>query len=262
MDLNLTGKKALVTGASRGIGLATVEALLAEGVSVIGCSRGGSRELADSGASMVCADLSELSGGVELADQVARDHGDLDILVNNVGGSDADSDAVGGFLDIDDRLWGRSFDLNFFAAVRTSRAMLPGLLRRGGVIVNVSSIGARMPGEGPMPYTTAKAAVNAFGKALAEEYGPQGVRVLTVSPGPTRTSIWTNPDGFAGAVAAAQGVTHEKLLQAVPAAAGMHSGRLLDPAQIASLVTYVASPQASGMTGHDYPVDDGAIKTI
>jgi NAD(P)-dependent dehydrogenase (short-subunit alcohol dehydrogenase family) len=76
---------------------------------------------------------------------------DLDILVNNVGGSDADADAIGGFLDIDDRLWRRSFDLNFFATVRMSRAMLPGLLRRGGVIVNVSSIGARMPGEGPMP---------------------------------------------------------------------------------------------------------------
>lgn len=140
--------------------------------------------------------------------------------------------------------------------------MLPGLLRRGGVIVNVSSIGARLPGEGPMPYTTAKSAVSAFGKALAEEYGPQGVRVLTVSPGPTRTSIWTDPDGFAGAVATAQGVTHQELLHAIPAAAGMHSGQLLEPAQIASLITYAASPQASGMTGHDYPVDDGAIKTI
>lgn len=125
---------------------------------------------------MIGCSRSDLPGVVELAHQVSHDYGDLDILVNNVGGSDADTDAVGGFLDIDDRLWGRSFDLNFFAAVRTSRAMLPGLLRRGGVIVNVSSIGARMPGEGPMPYTTAKAAVSAFGKALAEEYGPQGVR--------------------------------------------------------------------------------------
>lgn len=75
MDLNVTGKRALVTGASRGIGLATVEALLAEGVSVIGCSRSGSRELTDSGASTVCADLSDLPGVVELADQVSRDYG-------------------------------------------------------------------------------------------------------------------------------------------------------------------------------------------
>ncbi len=86
--------------------------------------------------------------------------------------------------------------------------------------------------------------------------------MLTVSPGPTRTSLWTDPDGFAGAVATAQGVTRQELLQAIPAAAGMHSGRLLEPAQIASMITYAVSPQASGMTGHEYLVDDGAIKTI
>ncbi|GAB3450467.1 SDR family NAD(P)-dependent oxidoreductase [Actinophytocola sediminis] len=260
MDLRLTGKTALVTGASRGIGLAIVRTLIAEGVTVVGAARTVSKELADSGAHVITADLATAAGPGELVETVLDQHGDLDILVNNVGGGDASD--LRAFFDYDDDIWRKVFDLNFFSTVRACRAAVPSVVRRNGLIVNVSSVGARMPHTGPVPYTTAKAALNAFGKALAEEYGDQGVRVVTVTPGPTRTPLWTDPDGFGGAVAAAQGVPHADLIAGLATASGIRSGQLVEPEQVASLVAYLASPQAASMTGNEYLVDGGAIKTV
>lgn len=259
MDLQLTGKTALVTGASRGIGLAIVRALTAEGATVIGAARTVSTELADTGAHAITADLATPAGPTDLVRSVIDRHGDIDILVNSVGGGDPND--LHAFLDYDDELWQKSFDLNFLSAVRACRAALPSLLRRHGLVVNISSIGARMPHTGPVPYTTAKAALTAFGKALAEEFGDQGIRAVTVTPGPTRTSLWTDPHGFGGAIAAAQGVSHADLLAGLASASGIRSGKLIEPEQIASLVAYLASPQAASMTGQDYLVDGGAIKT-
>jgi NAD(P)-dependent dehydrogenase (short-subunit alcohol dehydrogenase family) len=236
-----------------------VRALVAEGATVVGAARTVSAELADSGADPVPADLSTAAGPAELVRTVLDRHGDIDILVNNVGGGDASG--LRGFFDYDDAIWQQIFDLNFFSAVRASRAAIASLVRRRGLIVNISSIGARLPHDGPVPYTTAKAALNAFGKALAEEVGDQGVRVVTVSPGPTRTSLWTAPDGFGAAVAAAQGVSHDDLLAGLATAAGIRSGQLVEPAQVASLVTYLASPVAASITGQEYLIDGGAIKT-
>lgn len=259
MDLQLDGKLAVVTGASRGIGLAITRVLLAEGATVVGCARTVTPELTNSGAYAITADLATSAGPEQLVRSVLERHGDLDILVNNAGGGDATD--LRAFFDYDDALWQKTFDANFLSAVRTCRVAMPSMLRRQGLIVNVSSVGARMPQTGPVPYTTAKAALTAFGKALAEEYGDQGVRVVTVTPGPTRTSLWTDPDGFGGAVAAAQGVTHADLLAGLASASGIRSGRLIEPEQIASLVAYLASPHAASMTGRDYIVDGGAMKT-
>lgn len=162
------------------IGLATVRTLTEAGMKVVAAARTTTPELTETGAAVVNADLSTLEGvrgAVSGAEELV---GDLDLLVNNVGG--AVGDMVGGFEAFDDDRWQEIFDLNFFSAVRAIRCALPGLKRAGGSIVNVSSIGARIPGEGPHPYTTAKAALTALGSALAEQYGPQGVRVNTVSP--------------------------------------------------------------------------------
>jgi short subunit dehydrogenase len=156
MDLQLTGKTALVTGASRGIGLAIVRALVAEGATVIGCARTMSSELADSGAEAVLGDLSTATGPSEVVRAVLEQHGDLDILINNVGGGDASD--LRDFFDYDDDLWHKTLDLNLFAAVRTCRAAVSSVVRRRGVVVNISSLGARMPQTGPVPDTTAKAA--------------------------------------------------------------------------------------------------------
>ncbi|MCO5968844.1 SDR family NAD(P)-dependent oxidoreductase [Actinoallomurus soli] len=263
MDTQLTGRTALVTGASRGIGLAIVTALAAEGVRVVAAARTITPELKETGAITVPVDLATPDGPAHLVDQaLAELGGDLDLLVNNVGGGDDGSETVPGFLGFADGDWQSLFDVNFFAAVRTTRAALPGLLRSRGVIVNISSNSARMPHAGPVPYTTAKAALTAFGKALAEEFGPQGVRVNTVSPGAVRTALWEAPDGYGAGLAKAFGVSQEELLAALPQQTGMTTGRLIEPAEVAALVTYLASPLAASVNGADLVIDGGAIKTV
>ncbi|MBP2184027.1 oxidoreductase [Amycolatopsis magusensis] len=261
MDLQLAGKTALVTGASRGIGLAIVTSLLAEGMRVVSGSRTVPPELAASGVVAVPIDLSTAEGPVQLVERALAELGEIDVLVNNVGGGDSDGRQTGGFTAFDDDQWQQTFELNFFSAVRTTRAALPSLLRRKGTIVNISSNGARVPHAGPMPYTTAKAALTAFGKALTEEVSPRGVRVNTVSPGPVRTPLWESPDGYGAELARSMGVPHADLLSQVPAAMGVTTGRFVEPAEVAALVAYLASPLAGSTTGADHVIDGGAIKT-
>jgi NAD(P)-dependent dehydrogenase (short-subunit alcohol dehydrogenase family) len=259
MDLQLTGKTAVVTGAGRGIGLAITRTLAAEGVQVIGAARRISAELARTASTAIAVDLATPTGPAQLIHSVLDRYHDIDILINNVGGGDpADLTTFDGY---DDTQWQRTFELNFFSAVRACRAALPSLLRRRGVIVNISSVTARLPHQGPVPYTTAKAALTAFGKALAEEYADRGVRAVTVSPGTTRTGIWTDSDGFGATLAAAQGISHDELLADLAAASGIGSGELVEPDHVASLVAYLASPLALSATGHDYLVDGGGLKT-
>lgn len=199
MDLQLKDKTALVTGASRGIGLAVVEQLVEEGVRVVAAARTSTPELRQTGAYVVQVDLAQPDGPARLVEEALRELGELDLLVNNLGGGDGE--VAGGFLGFDDATWEQVFAVNFFATVRATRAALPSLVGRRGAIVNVSSNSARMPTAGPVPYTTAKAALTAFGKALAGEFGPQGVRVNTVSPGPVRTALWESSEGYGGQLA-------------------------------------------------------------
>ena len=172
MDLELTGTTAVVTGASRGIGLATVRALAAEGVRVVGGARTVTPELAEVAAATVSADLSTADGVHTLMDTALGELGSIDILINIVGAGDADRFELGGFLDVDDEQWQALVDLNLFAAVRASRAALPSLLERHGVIINVGSINSRLPATGPVGYSEAKAALTTLSKRLSEEFGP------------------------------------------------------------------------------------------
>jgi len=259
MDLLLNGKTALVTGASRGIGLAVVRTLAAEGVRVVAAARTATPELEAAGAIPMTVDLSDPAGAERLVAEAVAEVGAIDILVNNVGGGDGDLTA--GFLDVPDAQWAEVFDLNFFASVRVTRAALPALLASRGAIVNVSSIGARVPHGGPIPYTTAKAALTAFGKALVHEVGPQGVRVNTVSPAPVRTAMWESETGYGAELAASLGISQAELLAGLPAAMGMLTDRLVEPDEVAALVTYLASPLAAATTGADHIIDGGSIKT-
>ncbi|HEX5496322.1 MAG TPA: SDR family oxidoreductase [Mycobacteriales bacterium] len=255
MDLHLRGKTAVVTGASRGIGLAITAQLLDEGARVIGAARTVTPELAALGVPAVCVDLATPDGPNRLAESALTTLGGVDILINNVGGAET----LKPFVEVTDEDWAAAFEWNFLSAVRLCRALLPNLVERHGCIVNISSESARIPG-GPVDYSAAKAALTNLGKLLAEEYAGR-VRVNTVSPGITRTRVWEG-DGMGAQLAAAAGVDQATFLAGLPAATGTITGRLVEPAEIATLVAWLVSDHAASVTGADYYIDGGAIKTV
>ncbi|MFF0297234.1 SDR family oxidoreductase [Kitasatospora sp. NPDC004614] len=260
MDLGLNGRTALVTGAGRGIGLAVARALAAEGVKVVGATRTATKELAEV-ATVATADLSTRQGAESAVEQALAALGGIDLLVNNVGAGDASVFALGGVLDVADEQWQSLFDLNVMSAVRTTRAALPSLLERRGAIVNVSSINSRIPTGSPVGYAEAKAALTQFGKRLSEELAPRGVRVNTVSPGPTSTDQWTSAGGYGGRMADAMGVPLDALLDGLPTQAGTASGRLSTPEEVADLVVFALSDRAGNIHGADLVVDGGTLKS-
>lgn len=260
MELGINGKTAVVTGASRGIGLAITETLAAEGVRVMGASRTITPELEKVTAATVSADLSTRDGAVKVVEQALNAVGGIDFLVNNVGAGDSDTLSLGGFLDVDDDQWQALFNLNLFSAVWTTRAALPSILERKGAIVNVSSINARLPSGSPVGYAEAKAALTQLSKRLSEELAPRGVRVNTVSPGVVASPLWTNPNGFGGKVANASGVSHDELLSSIPEQFGIASGRITRPDEVADLVAFLLSERAANIHGADHVIDGGTLK--
>ncbi|WP_329051136.1 SDR family NAD(P)-dependent oxidoreductase [Amycolatopsis sp. NBC_01488] len=261
MDLDLAGKRVLVTGASRGIGLATVEAFVAEGAEVVAVSRKSSPALEATGARFVSADLLDPAAPRRVLDAVLADASRLDVLVNNAGGGEASGadllDPVGG----SSAAWDDVLALNLRAAVEMTRAALPALSRARGAIVNISSSSARDPRGVPLSYAAAKAGLSAFSRGLAEKLGETGVRVNVVTPGATRTAILTSPDGYMGRLSASMGIDHESLLAAIPEQSGMVTGKLIEPVEIARAVLLLASPTMPSAVGSNWSVDGGVLKT-
>ncbi|MBN9102868.1 MAG: SDR family NAD(P)-dependent oxidoreductase [Pseudonocardia sp.] len=260
MDLGLTGKVAVVTGASRGIGLAVTRALVEEGAHVVAGSRRTSTELTalvDTGrVRSVSVDLSTPDGPAELV-SAAADLGRLDILVNNVGSV---SPRMNGFLEVTDDQWLTSITVNLMAAVRTTRAVLPTMLAAGrGAIVTISSVNAFLPDPTVPDYSAAKAALTNFSKALSKEVGPAGIRMNTVSPGPVATDLWLGDGGVAAAVARATG--GDPTAVSAAAAAQSVTGRFTQPHEIADLVVLLAGERAGNTTGADFVIDGGLITT-
>ena len=261
MDLELAGRTAVVTGASKGIGLAITGALAREGVFVIAGARGSSPELdtlvRSGSVEFVAADLAGPSGPALLA-ETALARGGVDILVNNVG---ATTPRVQGFLSVTDEQWLTSINLNLMAAVRMSRAVLPLMLEAGrGCIVTTGSVNAFLPDPLVIDYSAAKAALANFSKALSKEVGPQGVRVNTVSPGPVATDLWLGKGGVAETVASAGG--GDSAAVAKQAASGAATGRFTTPQEVADLTVLLASGRAGNVTGSDFVIDGGLVQTI
>jgi NAD(P)-dependent dehydrogenase (short-subunit alcohol dehydrogenase family) len=258
MDLGLTGRTAVVTGASRGIGLAVARGLVAEGVRVTAGARESSAELdelAETGAVRVVeVDLAESGGPATL---VAAAGDQIDILVNNVGAAPA---RTGGFGEITDEDWQFSLTLNLMAAVRTTRAALPVMVAAGrGAIVNTSSANAFLPDPAVMDYSAAKAALANFSKSLSKEVGPRGIRVNTVSPGPVATDLWLGDHGVAATVSHATGASAADIQS--QAARQAVTGRFSRPEEVADLVVILASDRTANVTGADITIDGGLIPT-
>ncbi|MDZ5619491.1 SDR family NAD(P)-dependent oxidoreductase [Nocardioides bizhenqiangii] len=267
MDLMLNDKVAVVTGASQGIGLATALTLRAEGAAVVAVSRSRSPRLEaalDDSLVHVPADLASIDGpGRAVAAAVER-FGRLDVLVNNVGGPPPGVTMPRFSFDLlDDADWAAMLDFNLLSAVRAVRAALPHLLERGGSIVNVSSTHAHVPSAINVDYGAAKAGLGNLTQALSEEYGPRGVRVNTVTPGPVRTWWWTKDGGAADVLAAATGHDRDTVLdQAAPDLMSLTTGRLIEPQEVADVIALLASPRSASTTGSDFVVDAGLRKAV
>jgi NAD(P)-dependent dehydrogenase (short-subunit alcohol dehydrogenase family) len=260
MDLHLSGKVAVVTGASRGIGLAITRALVEEGARVVAAARGSSAELTALGPAVrtVAADLTSPQGPQKAIDEAVAAFGGLDILVNNVGSV---RPRLGGFASVTDEDWTATLASNFLSAVRTTRAALPHLLKRGaGAIVTVSSVNAFLPDPLVMDYSAAKAALTNFCKSLSKEVGPKGIRVNTVSPGPVATDMWLGKDGVASTIAGAAGGQPEAVANQVSKA--MVTGRFTRPEEVAQLVLTLASDRTGNVVGADFVIDGGLITTL
>src|SRR3954471_15978418 len=261
MDLGLSGKRAVVTGASKGIGLAITRALVEEGATVVAGARSSGGELGElvAGGTVraVGVDLSTADGPAELI-AAALEDGPVDVLVNNVGGVHVRLD---GFLSVSDDDWLDTWNLGFMAAVRTTRAVLPGMLSAGGgTIVSVASVNSFLPDPGVIDYCAAKAALANFSKALSKEVGPSGIRVNTVSPGPVTTGLWLGDAGVAATVAGAQGGDASDV--AAQQAAAAATGRFTSAEEVADLVVLLAGARAGNVTGSDFVIDGGLVTTL
>jgi NAD(P)-dependent dehydrogenase (short-subunit alcohol dehydrogenase family) len=259
MEFDLTGRTAVVTGGSKGIGLAVVTQLAQSGARVVTGATSSSREIEaltrDRDVAFVEVDLADPGGPAEL---IAAAGNRVDILVNNVGSARA---RPGGFLTISEEDWAASLTLNLMAAVRATRAALPGMLAAGsGAIVMTCSVNARLPDPAVLDYSAAKAALAGFAKALSKEVGPHGIRVNTVSPGPVATDLWLGSDGVAATVSHATGAKPDDVQS--QAAAQSVTGRFSQPAEVADLILYLASDQAANITGSDFTIDGGLVPTL
>ncbi len=254
MDFGLQDRVAIITGASYGIGRAIAESLSKEGAKVAICARNQDQldqaaQALGSDVLAVQADMTQLADIEKLFAQTLERYGRIDILVNNAGGTHLSQ-----LLDLPDEAWQENIDVNLFSVLRCSRLALPHMRRQHwGRIINISSIFGKQPGGGMIDYNATKAAVISLTKTLADELAKDNVLVNAVCPGPVRTPLWENaakminpedPDGMI-----------EEFAQA-----NIPLGRFGRPEEIASLVTFLASEQASFITGSAYDIDGGMVK--
>jgi len=239
-----------VTGSTHGIGRATAALLAAEGALVITCGRGEAPGVGE--ARHVQADLSE-AGEPE---RVVAEAGQPEVLVNNVGYAEQRD-----FLGVTDEQWNDVWQLNVLSYVRAIRAAVPAMReRQRGVIVNVSSTAGKRPSTGMPDYTVTKAAVLSLSRLVADLYAGDGIRCNAVAPGPTATDAWLGEGGLADQQARRTGKGRDDVLDAV--GKGRPLGRLAEPGEIAAVIAFLCSDQASYVTGAAWSADGGTVPII
>jgi putative oxidoreductase len=255
---DLEGKVAVISGASQGMGLAIAERFIGAGATVFGAALD---DPGVEGLTCLVEDLRTAAGCAALVARAVDDAGGIDIVVNNVGGL---AQPRAGITEVSDEEWQVTFDLNLFSAVRIIRAAMPRLLERGGRIVNVSSVAAVKPEPNIVDYSAAKAALNAYTKALSEEFGPKGVRVNTVTLGSFKTPAWTADGALGDQLAAAMGLDdRDKAMQLfLEQLGGVTLNRWGDPAEVAAAVHFLVSSEADYINGADLRIDGGLYKGV
>lgn len=262
MDLGLRGKVALVAAASRGLGRATALGLAAEGANLVLCARGaealelarGEIEKATNVEILtVVADVSDAAQVETVASQALTKFGQVDVLVTNAGGPPA-----GTFEKHPWDAWERAVNLTLRSVVELTRAVLPGMReRKWGRVININSIAAKQPVEMLMLSNSIRAAVTGFARTLANEVATDGVTVNSVLAGYTRTD---RVEQLADAAAAKEGLTRGDVVARFEREIPMR--RLAEPSEFAALVVFLASRQASYITGQSIAVDGGWIKGL
>lgn len=261
MPNELSGKVAVITGGSRGIGRAIAKAFAAQGAQTVLAAKSEvnlkktADEIAGTGAAkptFVAADLGTAEGCQALFDHVKKSHGRCDILVNSAGATQA-----GNFLDQSDDVWMDGFALKFFGAVRLSRLFWPMLTAAQGKIVNIDGGMARTPNPGNLIGSAVNAAMASFSKGLSSLGIRDGVNVNTIHPGRTETD--RNAE-LVKQQAAAEGKTVEQVAAETAKKAGVR--RLGQPDDVAALALFLVSPAASHIQGAAISVDGGATKGL
>lgn len=256
MDLDLSGRVIVITGASAGIGRSTALALGAEGATVVLGARTAEtlaateEHIRDAGgeAFAVTGDLVTTDGAQALAETAIDRFGRIDGLVTSVG-----STPLGGFTDVDDAVWHQAFEMKFLATVRAIRAVLPHLEATGsGRIVVVSGNTAHEPSPDMLTSGAINAALGSLVAGLSRHVAPTGIGVVAVAPGPVRTARY---EGLLAAVMADRSLDREAA--AAQVAARIPTGRVAEADDIGSLIAYLLSPLAAHITGTSVSVDGG-----
>ncbi|OYY08791.1 MAG: short-chain dehydrogenase [Rhizobiales bacterium 35-68-8] len=258
LDLGLAGKRAFVTGGTKGIGAAVVAALRDAGARVVTTARTVPAHATDD-VPVIAADLMTPEGCSAAAAGARERLGGVDIIVHVVGGSSAPG---GGYAALDDGEWLRELNWNLMSAVRIDRALLPGMIAQGsGVIVHVTSIQNRLPlPDSTTAYAAAKAALSTYSKSLSKEVSPKGIRVVRVSPGWVETEAAV---AMAERLAEQAGTDYEGGKRIImDGLGGIPLGRPAKPVEVADLIAFVVSPRAGAVTGTEFVIDGGTVPTV
>jgi NAD(P)-dependent dehydrogenase (short-subunit alcohol dehydrogenase family) len=252
------GKRVLVTGGTKGLGEAMVRRFMLSGARVAVTARSvpaGS----DAATLFVQADVSAADGARAVVDRVQREWGGVDILIDNVGGSDS---LPGGFETLSDAFWETVLDTNLMSAVRLDRALIPGMMeRKFGVVIHIGTMWHRLPQpDSALAYSTAKGALSSYSKGLAKAVAPQGVRVNMVSPGFIETEA---ARAWMAQMIAAQGISEDAARQRIiDRSGGIPLGRPGTADEVAELVAFLSSDRGAFISGVDYFIDGGAFPAV
>jgi len=261
MDFGLSGKACVVTGATRGIGLATVRMLVGEGARVLLVARDEdelARVCEELGGSVapLAADVTDPDAGDRIVAACVERFGAVDVLVNNAGTS-----FVRSLEDLSDEDWQSQWELHVMAPMRLMRAAGPLMATAGGGrIVNVCSSAGKRPSLTNPAYAVTKAAQLSLSRVFADRFAADGVLVNAVAPGAVSSPLWTAEGGLADQAAAARGISRDEALKAQ--AAKIPLGRFAEPEEVAVVVVFLCSALASTVTGAAWSADGGTVAII